>query len=194
MFSSIAKKNLASKKRERNSFLNENRWCMRLLIENFEKSECTLQRNTICLIKIVLSIWMKRILSRRFVKTYIKKILRFERTMIFRSEDEHAQLKRHLRAFIDDLKTMMNNINLLFKNEIHDHFIEWNENKIRYFVECRKFIFHQLSALITFYAIKQMLSQLKLLIKKTIVIFFCIDVFIKTMKLFCNHKMQKRLF
>jgi hypothetical protein len=61
---------------------------------------------------------------RRFVKAYTKKILHFETTMIFRSEDEHAQLKRHLRAFIDDLKTMMNNINLLLKNEIHDHLIE----------------------------------------------------------------------
>jgi hypothetical protein len=99
-----------------------------------------------------------------------------------------------LRAFIDDLKTMMNNINLLLKNEIHDHLIEWNENKIRYSVECRKSIFHQLSAFVTSYAIKQMLSQLKLLTKRTIVISLCTDVFIKTMRLSCNHKMQKRLF
>jgi hypothetical protein len=99
-----------------------------------------------------------------------------------------------LRAFIDDLKTMMNNINLLFKNETHDHLIKWNENKIRYFVECRKFIFLQLSTFVTFYAIKQMLSQLKLLTKRTIVIFLCTDVFIKTMRLSCSHKMRKRFF
>jgi hypothetical protein len=40
-----------------------------------------------------------------------------------------------LRASIDDLKTMIKYINLLLKNEIHDYLIEWNENKIRYFVE-----------------------------------------------------------
>jgi hypothetical protein len=61
---------------------------------------------------------------RRFIKAYINEILHFETTMISQSEDEHAQLKRHLRAFIDDLKTMMNNINLLFKNETHDHLIK----------------------------------------------------------------------
>ncbi len=131
---------------------------------------------------------------RRFVKAYTNEILHFETTMISRSENEHAQLKRHLRAFIDDLKTMMNSINLLFKNEIHDHLIEWAENKIRYSVECRKSIFHQLSAFVTSYAIKQMLSQLKLLTKRTIVISLCTDVFIKTMRLSCSYKMQKRFF
>jgi uncharacterized membrane protein len=99
-----------------------------------------------------------------------------------------------LRASIDDLKTIVNNISLLLKNEIHDHLIEWNENKIRYFVECRKSIFHQLAAFVIFYAIKQMLSQLKLLTKRTTVISSCTDTFIKTMRLSCSHKMQKRLF
>ncbi len=131
---------------------------------------------------------------RRFVKAYINEILHFETTMIFRNENEHAQLKRHLRASIDDLKTIVNNISLLLKNEIHDHLIEWNENKIRYFVECRKSIFHQLAAFVIFYAIKQMLSQLKLLTKRTTVISSCTDTFIKTMRLSCSHKMQKRLF
>jgi hypothetical protein len=61
---------------------------------------------------------------RRFVKAYINKILHFETTMISQSKYEHAQLKRHLRASIDDLKTMIKYINLLLKNEIHDYLIE----------------------------------------------------------------------
>jgi hypothetical protein len=53
---------------------------------------------------------------RRFVKCYIDEILHFETTMIFRSENEHAQLKRHLEFSIEDLKIVMNNIKLLLIN------------------------------------------------------------------------------
>ncbi len=53
---------------------------------------------------------------RRFVKMYINQMLHFETTMSFRNEIEHAQFKRHLKASIDDLKTMINNINLILKN------------------------------------------------------------------------------
>ncbi len=61
--------------------------------------------------------------SSSFIKTYINQVLHFETTMSFRSEIEHAQLKRHLRASTDDLKTMINSINLMLKNQIHNHLI-----------------------------------------------------------------------
>ncbi len=53
---------------------------------------------------------------RRFVKCYTDEILHFETTMTFRSEDEHAQLKRHLESSIEDLKIVIDNIKLLLIN------------------------------------------------------------------------------
>jgi hypothetical protein len=53
---------------------------------------------------------------RRFIKIYINQMLHFETTMSFRNEIEHAQFKHYLRTSIDDFKTMINNINLMFKN------------------------------------------------------------------------------
>jgi hypothetical protein len=50
-------------------------------------------------------------------------MLHFETTMSFRNKIEHAHFKRHLKASIDDFKTMIDNINLMFKNQIHNHLI-----------------------------------------------------------------------
>ncbi len=131
---------------------------------------------------------------RRFVKAYINQVLHFETTMSFRSEIEHSQLKRHLRASTDDLKTMIDNISLMLKNQIHNHLIQWDENKIRFSTECQKLIFQQLAAFVISYVIKQMMSQYQLLTKRSIALFSCIDIFIITMSLLCSHKMQKRLY
>jgi hypothetical protein len=60
---------------------------------------------------------------RRFVKAYTNQVLHFETTMSSHSEIEHAQLKRYLRASTDDLKTMIDSINLMLKNQIHNHLI-----------------------------------------------------------------------
>jgi hypothetical protein len=54
---------------------------------------------------------------RRFIKCYINQILHFDITMTSRDEDAHALSKRQLRKSIDDLKTIMNDINLMFINE-----------------------------------------------------------------------------
>jgi hypothetical protein len=69
--------------------------------------------------------------------------------MTSRDEDEHAVLKRQLRSSIDDLKTMMNEINLLFINEQHNYLIEMKEAKMRYSIELRKLIFEQLTSFVT---------------------------------------------
>jgi hypothetical protein len=66
-----------------------------------------------------------------------------------RDESEHAVLKRQLRSSIDDLKTVMNKINLLLINEQHNYLIEMKEAKMRYLIELRKFIFDQLTSFIT---------------------------------------------
>jgi hypothetical protein len=131
---------------------------------------------------------------RRFVKCYTDEILHFETTMTSRSENEHAQLKRHLEASTEDLKTMMNNIKLLLINQIHDYLIALNDVKLRYSTHLRKPIFQQLFAFVVLNVINMMLSQYQLLTNQTIALSRCINVFTRIMRLLCSHKMQKRLY
>ncbi len=95
---------------------------------------------------------------RRFIKCYTDEVLHFEITMTFRSEDDHAQLKRHLRASTADLKTMMNNIKLWLINQIHDHLIAVDDAKLRYSANLRKLIFQQFFAFVALNVINLMLS------------------------------------
>jgi hypothetical protein len=55
---------------------------------------------------------------RRFIKCYITQMLHFDITITSRDEDFHAILKRQLSKFTDDLKTIMNDINLMLINKL----------------------------------------------------------------------------
>jgi hypothetical protein len=61
--------------------------------------------------------------------------------MTFRSESEHAVLKDQLLTLIEDLKTVVNKINLLLINEMHNHLIAFDEVKTRLSNDFRKLIF-----------------------------------------------------
>jgi hypothetical protein len=67
-----------------------------------------------------------------FVKTYINQVLYFNIIITSRNEDKHVVLKRQLESFIEDLKTMINDINLLLINELHNHLIVFDEIKVQY--------------------------------------------------------------
>ncbi len=131
---------------------------------------------------------------RRFVKCYINQVLHFDTTMTSRDESEHAVLKRQLKSSIDDLKTMMNEINLLLINEHHNYLIEMKEAKMRYFIELRKFIFDQLTSFVTSTALWKILSQYKRLIECFTIISACIRIFITIIELSCSHKTQNRMY
>jgi hypothetical protein len=114
--------------------------------------------------------------------------------MTSRSENEHAQLKRHLESSIEDLKIVMNSIKLLLINETHNHLLALKDVKLRCSAHLRKLIFQQLLAFVISTIINLMMSQYSLLFDRSIAFFSCIDVFIKIMRLSCSHKMQKRLY
>ncbi len=69
--------------------------------------------------------------------------------MTSRDENEHVVLKLRLKSSMNDLKTMMNNMNLMFINEHHNYLIEMNETKMRYSIELRKSIFDQFVSYVT---------------------------------------------
>jgi hypothetical protein len=114
--------------------------------------------------------------------------------MTSREEEKHVVLKRQLESSTKNLKTVMNEINLLFINEHHKHVLALADEKIKFSTALRKFVFNQLKAHITHYAIRKIVTQYDLLIEKFIVIDLCIRTFIIIIELSCNHKIQNRLF
>ncbi len=131
---------------------------------------------------------------RRFIKCYINQMLHFDITITSRDEDAHAILKRQLDKFTNDLKTIMNEINLLLINEVQNYRIDLNDDKMRYFMKCRKSIFDQIVFFVSIIVLRKFLSQYKLLMKRLIVMSACINVFIIIIELFCSHRIQKRMF
>jgi hypothetical protein len=54
-------------------------------------------------------------------------MLHFEIIIISRDEDDHAVLKRQLESSFEDMKTMINDINLLLMNEYHNYLLKLKE-------------------------------------------------------------------
>jgi hypothetical protein len=131
---------------------------------------------------------------RRFVKCHINQILHFDITVTSRHEKAHAMLKKQLQSFIDNLKTMINKINLLLINEQHNYLIDINDAKLRYFIELRKFVFDQLTSFVILVVLWKILSQYKKLIERSTIISSCTRVFIIITEFSCFHKIQKRLY
>ncbi len=130
----------------------------------------------------------------RFVICYINKILHFEITIIFRSEDAHVVLKKRLEFFSEDLKTVIKNVDLFLMNEYQNYRLKITNKKTRYSLNLRKKVFQQLFAYINHYALRKISHQYDLLTKWLTIIKACINVFIIIIKLSCNHKIQKQLY
>jgi hypothetical protein len=120
--------------------------------------------------------------------------LHFDITVTSRDEGAHALLKRQLEKSIDDLKTVVNDINLMLINERQNHRINLDENRIRYPMKLRKPIFQQLASFVINVALKKMNSQYQMLVEQSTVMSRCTNVFIIITGLSCNHRIQKRLY
>lgn len=77
----------------------------------------------------------------RFVKCYTNKLLHFETTMTLREEDAHVVLKHQLKTSTENLKVVINEINLLLINQYHNHLIVFAETKSRFLIDFRKSVF-----------------------------------------------------
>jgi hypothetical protein len=114
--------------------------------------------------------------------------------MTSREEESHAVLKKQLESLTRDLKMIVNDINLLLINEHHNHTLALVDQKVKFSTALRKLVFNQLTAHITHYAIKKIVTQYVLLTEKLTVIDSCKSIFITIIELSCSHKIQKRLF
>ncbi len=102
---------------------------------------------------------------RHFAKCYINRILHFDTTSTSRDEKEHFVLKRRLEFSTNDLKTMINVINLLLINKYSIYLMKIENDKIRLSMKLNKFIFQNLIAHIITSVLKRIMYQCKLLIK-----------------------------
>jgi hypothetical protein len=114
--------------------------------------------------------------------------------MISRDEKKHSILKRQLRSFTEDLKTMMNEINLLLMNEYHNYLMKFEDAKLRLLMKLRKSIYQQLTAYVISHALRKIDVQYNLLVNQSSALFACSKAFITTIELSCSHKIQERLY
>jgi hypothetical protein len=76
----------------------------------------------------------KKLINRwktRIVKCFINKILSFDNIITFRAKEDHVKLKRALKTFIEDLKKVINVIELLLKNERSKYLFAHEDAKTR---------------------------------------------------------------
>ena len=130
----------------------------------------------------------------RFVKCYTSMITHFETTTTSRGEGGHAVLKRQLGSSSGDLKTVVDGINLLLINELHNHLIRLDEAKVRLPMDIRKPIFQEISPYVTSYALRKIMPQYERLVGQPTAIPACTGTFSLTMGLPCSHKIQERLY
>jgi hypothetical protein len=131
---------------------------------------------------------------RHFVKCFINKILHFEIITISRDEDSHAILKRQLKSSSEDLKTMINAINLLLMNEYQNYRLKLKDEKTRYSLNLRQKIYRRLCAHITHYALRKISHQYDLLTNRSTIFQACINIFIIITELSCSYRIQDRLY
>jgi hypothetical protein len=114
--------------------------------------------------------------------------------MTSRDEDSHAVLKQQLGKSTEDLKTVVNDIDLMLINELQNYRIALDDDRMRYSMKLRKPVFEQLAFFVSTNVLRKILSQYKLMIERFTVLPACIKVFITITELPCSHRIQKRLF
>ncbi len=132
--------------------------------------------------------------ARKFVSCFINKILHFDTIITSRDDNDHVVLKRQLRFSSDDLKTMIDEINLLLTNEYQKYLLAFEETKVRYFLYLRKTIFQQIMTYVAHSAIKMILSQYQKMIDQFTTLFVCTNSFIIFIELSCFYKIQKKTY
>ncbi len=95
----------------------------------------------------------------RIVKCFINKMLSFDNIITFRAEEDHVKLKRALKTFIEDLKKVINVIELLLKNERSKYLLAYEDAKARISINCNIYALKHFQTFISFYVLKLIRKQ-----------------------------------
>jgi hypothetical protein len=94
----------------------------------------------------------------RFIKIFINQMLHFDIIITSREKDAHAILKRQLNVSIEDLKTIINEIDLLLMNKYSNHTLVIENAKIRFSFELRLSIYQLIASYVIYVVIRKIHS------------------------------------
>jgi hypothetical protein len=123
----------------------------------------------------------------RFIKIFINQMLHFDIIITSREKNAHAILKRQLNILIDDLKTIINEIDLLLINEYLNHIFVIKNAKIKYFFELRLSIYQLITSYVIYVVIRKIHFQYQKMTQNSIVLFVYTEIFIIIIDLFYVH-------
>jgi hypothetical protein len=86
-------------------------------------------------------------------------MLSFDNIITFRAEEDHVKLKRALKTFIEDLKKVINVIELLLKNERSKYLLAYEDAKARISINCNIYALKHFQTFISFYVLKLIRKQ-----------------------------------
>lgn len=99
-----------------------------------------------------------------------------------------------LTFIVNDLKIVMNNINLLLMNQRHDFLMIFEETRMRFSMKLKINIFSNLQSFLTSYALRLMFKEFKRLSSQSTILLACINSFITSLRLPSSHRIQARMF
>ena len=129
--------------------------------------------------------------KRKFVKAFVDKVLHFDNIATPRVEGGHAVLKHQLGFSTGDLKTVVDNIDLLLKNQHQEYVIKLDEAEMRFPTRLRRPLYSDVRAYITPFALLKVHSQYERLLDQTTPLSLCTGAFRATMGLPCAHEIQE---
>jgi hypothetical protein len=143
------------------------------------------------IINYLKDIWI-RPFDRKIIKCYINRVRHFFFTTISRFENAHRVLKHNLRFFTDDLKMMMNNIEILLMNQRREYAMKLDDAKMRVSFDLKISSFRDLISHVTFHALRKIFNQY-LLIEKSDYSSVCTHSWIIISDLSCSHLIKNRM-
>ena len=113
--------------------------------------------------------------------------MHFDHSTIFIDENNNAFLKKKLMNFQKDLKTIINISNIICDRQRNNYIVAFENVKQRLNDKFRKFIYRNVNAYVTSFALRKIDEQYKRLLKieeKNVKLFVCTKSFKKIMNLF----------
>jgi hypothetical protein len=123
-------------------------------------------------------------------------MLSFENIIISRFEEEHAKLKKAFETFTEDLKKIVNVIELLLKNKRSEYLIAHEKEKARLSRSCLIVALKNLQIYINSYVLKLIRKQIDkcLRIKNAKEsLSACTKIYETSMRLSCAHVVKRRV-
>ncbi len=143
------------------------------------------------IINYLKDIWI-RSFDRKIIKCYINKIRHFFFTIISRSKNAHRVLKHNLKFSTDDLKMMMNNIEILLMNQRKNYAMKLNDAKMRVSFDLKISSFRDLILHVISHVLRLIFNQY-LLIEKSDHSSVCTHSWIIISNLSCSHLIKNRM-